>query len=94
MIDRGKFRNIEDEALIGELTEFVGLEVFSVKTATDGFKTIEVGGVVLLEGTDEGLHVKLGINFAITEVGKADFNLITEFGGLSFGSRNLRFNAF
>ena len=52
MINRGKFRNIENEAFVGELTELVGFEVFSVKTATDGFEAIEVGGVVLLEGTN------------------------------------------
>ena len=52
MVDRGELRNIENETLIGELTEFVGLEVFSVKAAADGFETIEVGGVILLEGTD------------------------------------------
>ena len=94
MIDRGKLRNIENESLIGELTELVGFEVFSVKTTTDGFETIEVGGVVLFKSTHESLHVELSINFAVTEVSKADFNLITEFGGLSFGSGNLRFNAF
>ena len=51
MINRGELGNIENEAFVGELTELVGFEVFSVKTATDGFETIEVGGVVLLEGT-------------------------------------------
>ena len=52
MINRGKFGNIENEAFVGELTEFVGFEVFSVKTTTDGFEAVEVGGVVLLEGAD------------------------------------------
>ena len=94
MINRGKFRNIENEAFIGELTEFVGFEVFSVKTATDGFEAVEVGGVILLKSTDQSLHIELSINFTVTEVGKADFNLITEFGSLSFGSGNLRFNTF
>ena len=52
MIDRGELRNIEDEALISELTEFVSLDIFSVKTATDGFEAIEVGGIILLKSTD------------------------------------------
>ena len=89
MINRGKFGNIENEAFVGELTEFVGFEVFSVKTATDGFEAIEVSGVILLEGTDQSLHIELGVNLAVTEVSEANFNLIPQFGGLGFGSGNL-----
>ena len=43
MINRGELRNIENEAFIGELTEFVGFEVLSVEAATNGFEAIEVG---------------------------------------------------
>ena len=89
MIDRGKLGNIENEAFVGELTKLVGFEVFSVKTATDGFEAIEVGGVILLESTDQSLHIELGVNLTVAEVGEADFNLIAEFGGLSFGGGNL-----
>jgi hypothetical protein len=43
----------------------------------------------LFKSTHEGLHIELSINLAITEVGKVDFDLITQFGGLSFGRGNL-----
>ena len=89
MINRGKFRNIENEAFIGELTEFVSFEIFSIEATTDGFEAIEVGGILLLEGTDQSLHIELGVNLAVSEISKADFDLIAQFGGLSFGGGNL-----
>lgn len=40
MINGGEFGDIEDEAVVGELTHFVGVEIFSFETAAGEFEAV------------------------------------------------------
>ena len=94
MVDRSKLRDIEDEAAFGELAHFVFVEILGLETTVGLFEAIEIGGVVLLESADEGLHVELGAGLVLAEVSEADFNLVAELGGLLFGFGDAVFVAF
>ncbi len=79
--------------MVGELAHFVGVEVFGLKTAAGEFEPVEVCGVILLESTDEGLHIELCASLVLAEVGEADFDFITEFSSLFFGFGDASFVA-
>jgi len=70
--------------MVGELAHFEGVEIVGVETAADHLETVEVGGIELLEGADEGLHVEFGVSLVTADIGEADFDLIAKFGGLFF----------
>ena len=94
VIDAGKFRNIENEAGVGELAHFIRVKVFPIETAAKLLEAIKVGGVKLLKSTYKCLHVEFSIDFAVAEVCKTNFDFITKFGGFLFGSTNLGLGAF
>ena len=71
--------------MVGELAHFVGVEVFGFKTAAGELEAVEVGGVILFESTDEGLHIELRASLVLAEVGEADFDFIAEFSSFFFG---------
>ena len=77
-----------------ELTHFVSIEIFGLKTASSESETVEVGGIILFECTDEGLHIEFGISLVVAKIGEADFDFIAKFGGLFFGFGDTSFVAF
>ena len=85
VVDGGEFGDVQDEAVVGELAEFVAVEGGGLEGGAFDFETVEVGGVELFEGTDEGLHVELGIDFVGAEVGETNLDFVAELGGLFFG---------
>ena len=79
--------------MVAELAHAVGVEVVKLETAAGEFEAVKVGGIELLEGADEGLHIEFGVGLVLTEVGEADFDFVAEFGGLFFGLGNAGFVA-
>ena len=67
------------------MAELVAVEGGGLEGGAFDFETVEVGGVELFKGTDEGLHIELGIDFVGAEVGETNLDFVAEFSGLFFG---------
>ena len=57
MVNAGELGNVEDEAGVGELAEFIAIKCGRIEGTAEHFETVEVSGIVLFEGANEGLHV-------------------------------------
>lgn len=80
--------------MVGELAHAISIEVFVLEAAAGEFETIEVRGIILFESTNQSLHVELGVDLVLAEVGEADFDFVAELGGLFFGFGDTGFIAF
>ena len=56
----GRMLDVTDpnsEAGVGELAEFIAIKCGRIEGTAEHFETVEVSGIVLFEGANEGLHV-------------------------------------
>jgi len=56
MEDTCHLLNIKQKAAVGKETQLIAVEVFLAEAVVAHGETIEVGAVILLEGTDDRLH--------------------------------------
>ena len=77
--------NIKQKAAVGKEAQLIAIEVFLAEAIVTHGKTIEVGAVILLEGTDDCLHAQPRISGAITKICNANLNLVTQLSSLFFG---------
>ena len=93
MINRSELGDVENVSIVRKLAQFVGVERFRVIGKTERLEAVEVGGVELLEGANERLHIELCVDIVLANVSNADFDLVAKLGGFLFGFRNTSFIA-
>ena len=79
--------------MISELALLVGIKRSFIEGSAGHLETVKVGRVELLESTNEGLHVELGVNFVFAYIDKANLDFVTKFGSLLFCFCDLSFGA-
>ena len=82
MEDTGQLFDIENKATESKLTLAVFDKIFLFETGRGYLEAIQVGAVVLLEGSDDCLHALTSAGGVFAEVREADLDLVAKFGRL------------
>ena len=93
MEDTCHLLNIEQKAAVGKEAQLIAVEVFLAEAIVAHGETIEVGAVILLEGTDDCLHAQPRVSGAIAKICNANLDLVAQLGGLFLGLGNAGFVA-
>ena len=80
--------------MVAKLTLFIFVELLFVEAGFGHFEAVQCGRVVLLEGANKCLHVKLGIDFFATDINQANLDLVAKFIALFLCFRDAKFVAF